>query len=185
MYIDTNNKLIASRLAIPTTAFALDHIRPDLIIFRSVASCLVDWNGTIPTEEWLTGKIPNVVLRTLEIANRSQASESASETRSQLGKRAALQVYLCSVAGLCWGVGLVYAGTMDTRAKALLIVQLKMMQRIRDGKPSNVYLNADKPTRPLVDLCLSIISIALGLVLAGSGDVDGKLVHNRSYNSIL
>ena len=175
MYIRTNNKLIASRLAIPTTAFALDHIRPDLLIFRSVASCLVDWNGTVPTEEWLMGKIPKVVLRTLEIINPLQAGEVLFQSKSQLGKRAALQVYLCSVAGLCWGIGLVFAGTMDMGSKNLLIAELKTMQRIRDGKPTNIYLNADKPTRPLVDLCLSVVSISLGLVLAGSGDVDGMV----------
>ena len=173
MYIRTNNKLIASRLALPTTAFALDHIRPDLLIFRSVASCLVDWNGTQPTEEWIMSKIPKVVLSTLEIIHPPQSDGVVSQSKAPLGKRAALQVYLSSVTGLCWGVGLVYAGTMDPRAKVLLITELKMMQRIRDGKPSNVYLNADKPTRPLVDLCLSVISISLGLVLAGSGDIDG------------
>ena len=39
-----------------------------------------------------------------------------------------------------------------------------MLQRVRDGKPSHPSLIADRPTKPLVDLCLSVVSVSLGMV---------------------
>lgn len=153
MYIRSNNKVIASRLAIPQTVFSLDHIRPDLLIFRAAAYCLVNWDETVasPSDDWLMDRIPSVVKEVLSLSE-STISTNKDSSCIQLGQRAALQVYLSLIAGFCWGTALVFAGTRDQQAKGTIISQLKLLQKIRNRnhRPPNRNLVADMATKPLV-----------------------------------
>lgn len=69
----SKNEDIIKKLSIPSTVYTLDGIRPDLLLFRCLAACLVMWDynvnscsgtgstvGVRPTEEWLTSCIPQV-----------------------------------------------------------------------------------------------------------------------------
>lgn len=151
MYIRSNNKVIASRLAIPKTVFALDQIRPDLLIFRAAAYCLVSWDETVasPSDDWLMDQIPSAVKKVLSL-NISTASINKDSTSVELGQRAALQVYLSLIAGFCWGTALAFAGTRDQLTKNMIISQLKLVQKIRNQRAPNKNLVADKATKPLV-----------------------------------
>ena len=200
MYIRSNNKTIAQRLLIPSTSYALNLLRPDLLIFRCCMGCLVEWDSTIPSEEWIASKVPNVVLHTLGLfpigkknknkKNKKKKEEEEEEeeekekekekeeeeeeekedekekekdelllflknTKQQhLSKKQCLHIYLSSIAGLCWGLGLVYSGTYHAEAKKNVLFYLKMFHQIRDGKSPNANLNIDKASKPLVMLLL-------------------------------
>jgi anaphase-promoting complex subunit 1 len=169
MYMRSNNKVITDRLSIPTTVFALDHIRPDLLIFRSMAYCLVSWDEIIasPSEVKLLSKVPLVVKTALSLEHHKATTEETSEI---LGRRAALQIYLSVIAGFCWGTSLVFAGTMDDRAKCMILSQLKLLQKIREGKPSNTNLIADKGTKMLVSQLLNHLFIT---------NLRFKILHKR------
>jgi anaphase-promoting complex subunit 1 len=44
MFLKTNCKIVAARLAIPDTHFALEYVRPDFILLRVVARSLILWD---------------------------------------------------------------------------------------------------------------------------------------------
>lgn len=65
-YFRTNNRDVASHIEVPPTTFALDNIRPDLLLFRAMGTCLILWNDVNPTSSWFQNKIPKVKLKLLQ-----------------------------------------------------------------------------------------------------------------------
>ncbi len=61
---------VANLLMPPMTVFFLDHVRPDLLLYRALAYCLVVWEGNDSgasigvrtTDEWISTCIPKVIL---------------------------------------------------------------------------------------------------------------------------
>ena len=152
IYLKSNNAEIARRLALPTTAFAIDAVRPDLLLFKALSLCLVLWDSVSPTEQWIDSQVPEVVSRSLSLGPEC----SSGAVQHKLAPRDALSAYLCTVAGYCTGVGLVFAGTADPRAKSTLLQKLLMLQAFRDGKPPMALPpgTVDKGLRPLVQMCV-------------------------------
>lgn len=58
MFLRTNDAAIAASFAIPDTAFALDYVRPDLILLRLLARSLVLWDSIRPTADWIASQLP-------------------------------------------------------------------------------------------------------------------------------
>lgn len=173
MYLGSSNLSVASRLAIPKTAFELDVVRPDLLLFRAMGWCLVMreevLSGVASNEAWIESKIPEVVMRTL-FGVRDQSLSRKFDAKS------AFPVYLCSISGYCMGIGLVFAGTADLRARKALLINLKLLQSVRDmTNPAFVSLDT-KSYKGTVDMCISVVAVALGSVMAGTGDVESMRI---------
>jgi anaphase-promoting complex subunit 1 len=62
IYIKSNKVEIAQRVAVPHTTFDLDNIRPDILIFRSLAYNMIMWSQVTPSMTWLRSGIPAVSL---------------------------------------------------------------------------------------------------------------------------
>ena len=63
----TRNADMVGKLEVPGTVYTLDHLLPDLLLFRCVAKCLILWEpepgsgvGVQPSEEWIQGCVPQV-----------------------------------------------------------------------------------------------------------------------------
>lgn len=177
IYIRSGNEEICHRLSLPQTAFALESIRPDLLLYRAVARCLVLWDTVDPTDAWIDSQTPHAVIRSL-FPSTIQA-ENENVRRKERGKvdldpRSALAVYLNVVTGHCWGIGLVFAGTANNTARDTLMGKLKMLQLFRDNKqafPLSFTPNS-KTLRPLVESCIGSVALALSCVMAGTGDLS-------------
>ena len=154
MSIRTGNPGILQRLALPRAVVALDRIRPELLLYRSLARCLVLGAHRIdPTTRWLAEQIPRPVADALsELMEHVLSSSTLSSLRpdveakkppvlssldqffnsrqqSALSVRAALPLYLACVAGHCFGVGLVFAGTSHPTARDTLLTHLRILAR--------------------------------------------------------
>ena len=178
IYIKSNNKEIAKRLAVPTTIHALDSMRSDLLLYRAMGICLVLWDSVESSEAWIDAQIPSVVSKVLfeEDDGEEEHPTFASTFRRarKLEVKDAVCVYICLIAGYCYGMGLVYAGTGDEQVKHAIHAKLKLLQSIRDNKMkfrTNRTVMLDTTIRPLVDTCVSTVACSLSIVMAGSGDV--------------
>lgn len=49
VYLKTNDRAAADRLAIPATHHALDTVRPDLLLLRVASRSLILWDSVEPT----------------------------------------------------------------------------------------------------------------------------------------
>lgn len=79
-------------------------------------------------------------------------------------------------AGACLALGLRFAGTADHAARAVLLARLR---GLRDARRSELHpaRAASLPTpgmdldRATLDTCQSCVAVALGMVMAGTGDL--------------
>lgn len=143
IYLRSNNSEILNRLSLPETLVQLDSIRPDLLIFKAVARTLIMWDAVEPTEDWIHAQIPAVVMKSLFTTEKTSQEQSKAKVQAlfemynkshrhsnrQLEGRTAFSLYLCTVSGFCWGLGLVYAGSLDERAKKTILDKLLLLQR--------------------------------------------------------
>ena len=178
IYIRSGNEEICSRLALPHTAFALDSVRPDLLLYRAVSRCLILWDAVEPTSAWIDSQVPEAIIRSLFPSQIIPGDHIPGKRRDTRGKvdldpRSALAVYLNIITGYCWGMGLVYAGTAHEGARDTLLEKLKILQGFRENKlpfPLPFAPNA-KTLRPLIESCIGSVSLALSCVMAGTGDL--------------
>lgn len=192
LYLKSKNLAILRKLRPPQTTYALSNIQPDLILYRALASCLVAWEGPCgsgsggavdsmydvsPTETWLSGCVPFAVRAVLfPGASGTSAGESQEEgasggkAGSVLTKSAAIPLYLSVLAGSCLGLGMIYTGTGNGQARALLLKQLVYLQKVRDNKDGSIACT--KELRPTVELALCCAALGLSITMAGTGDVD-------------
>ena len=61
MYLQTNDRSVAALFDIPSTAFALDLVRPDFILLRMLGRCLVLWDSIRPTAAWIGSQLPSLI----------------------------------------------------------------------------------------------------------------------------
>ena len=132
IYIRSNNAEILQRLKIPQTAVALDLLRPDLLVYRAMGLCLVQWDQVHPSEEWIRGHVPELVMRAA-FPSSSSSDPKTDYSRlpvnaPELSPKVAFALYLCTVSGFCYGIGIVFAGTADPLAHKTLTTFLKTLQ---------------------------------------------------------
>ena len=168
MYLQTSNASIASRIAIPTNAYELDSIRPDLLLFRAMGWCLIMWSEVEEAlskvgEEWLDNNIPSIV---------SKAIFNPQTKSGLLGANAAFPAYVCILCGYSLGIGLIFAGTANQAIKNILLNKLLFLQSIRDSTHPKFSAHDFRHSKGIVEMCVSCMSLSLASVMAGSGDVD-------------
>ncbi|CAK9082709.1 Anaphase-promoting complex subunit 1 (Cyclosome subunit 1) (Protein EMBRYO DEFECTIVE 2771), partial [Durusdinium trenchii] len=165
VFLRTNCEAVASRVAIPQNLFQLEQLRPDFAMLRIVAKNLILWDQIEPTEAWLERQVPAFLLA----LNEENATDDldwllVGQTKANLA------------AGGCLALGLRFAGSSNKAAKQLLIARLLAF---RDAKRSDAHpaLMASRPAPDDLDVitletCQSTVAMALGMVMAGTGDLD-------------
>ena len=116
MYLRTNNKAIAQRLAVPDTAVLMEYVRPDLLFLRTVAKNLVTWDAIEPTNKWIASQFPPHL--------RGNRKAKLAPLNSD-----ALDV-LAILTGACYVMGLRYAGTYNIDAKHCLLYHLDRLMKV-------------------------------------------------------
>ena len=75
-----------------------------------MAKCLVLWDDIGTTEGWIDAQVPMVVRQALFGETPMTTVGGGGGGVKSLDVRTAFVVYLNVISGLCWGMGLVYAG---------------------------------------------------------------------------
>ena len=177
MYLKSENQTIASSLALPDTHFLLEFVRPDLLTLRLVARSLILWDEVLPSLEWIESQVPTVVRKAYTqmgaMAKRaSQGLPPLPKDREDMefDRRAVRQIYVHTVAGACFGMGLRFAGTGNQKAKEA--IQYFMLELYALRESNDPVAAASKPELPILETCLGCVAISLAMVMAGTGDLD-------------
>ena len=190
IYHRSENASIASLIALPSTNFALDDIRPDFLMIRTIARSLIMWNEIQPSNCWVEDQIPINVKnvynalseRSKKISgigalsslsendkNNSQTSESINDDILEVDHKSIRQSYIYIVAGSCFSLGLRYVGTGNAEATNVVCHYVNELQKLRDeSDPASAILRPEKTT---IEMCLGATAISLGLIMAGTGDL--------------
>eukprot|EP00931_Biecheleriopsis_adriatica_P048438 TRINITY_DN27985_c0_g1_i1.p1 TRINITY_DN27985_c0_g1~~TRINITY_DN27985_c0_g1_i1.p1 ORF type:complete len:2002 (+),score=397.11 TRINITY_DN27985_c0_g1_i1:758-6007(+) len=170
IFLRTNCESVSSRIVIPQNVFQLDYIRPDFAMLRLLARNLIMWDSVEASEEWLQRQIPSF-LSQLELIGEEQDKAVADIDWLLVG-----QTKASLIAGACLALGLRFAGTSNQAAKQVLVARLTAF---RDARRSDAHpaLMASRPTpgmdldRCTLETCQSTTALALGMVMAGTGDL--------------
>ena len=108
------------------------------------------------------------------------------------------QAHAYITAGICFSLGLRYAGTGNEKASEAIYTKILELQKLRDGNDS--VSTALRPDMPTVELCLGSAAVSLAMVMAGTGnlkmfrllkalrwkcDMDVKYGNHMAYGSAI
>ncbi|EHL02513.1 putative Negative regulator of mitosis [Glarea lozoyensis 74030] len=165
IFMKSENQVLARKIDIPDSLLQFDYVRPDIFLLRTLAKNLILWSKIEPTFAWITRSLP-----------------SAYRPRSSLEKVKFLisddLPFYDILAGLCFSIGLRFAGSGSFVVRDLLIHYLDQLMRI-------CRINADtydkKLTRGTVRTCQDLVALSLATVMAAS-DTHWNIVLDLAQN---
>ncbi|KAF7300244.1 APC1-C domain-containing protein [Mycena kentingensis (nom. inval.)] len=160
MYLRTERQDVADILTIPDTVLALNRIQPSFLLHRVLARALIMWDAVTPTQEWQASQVPAAIRDAID-ARANMVAKPADD---------ALELaYYNILAASCFVIGLKFAGTARQEAYMMIIRHYDAFTRL-------VYTNSQafdqKIRRSAVRDGLNLISIALSMVMAGTGEIS-------------
>ncbi|RAL06764.1 anaphase promoting complex subunit 1 [Aspergillus homomorphus CBS 101889] len=155
IFMKTNDEILAQKIDIPDTTVRFDYVRPDIFLLRTLARHLIMWDRIRPADEWLVQSLPPVYRRRYRLKGVRQL-------------RSDDMPFFNIVAGLCFTLGLRYAGSAQPAARDLLLAYLD--QFIRICRLPAINYDA-KLTRNSVRHCQDVVALSAAAVMAGTGDL--------------
>uniref|UniRef100_A0A673J159 Anaphase-promoting complex subunit 1-like n=1 Tax=Sinocyclocheilus rhinocerous TaxID=307959 RepID=A0A673J159_9TELE len=159
IYLKTNNRSIADWLKAPDTMFLLDFIKPEFLLLRTLARCLIMWDEIIPNADWVTSNVPQIIQE--NIGNQEQTPIS-----EDLNMETLVQAHDYIIAGGCLAVGFRFAGT-------------NLPETSCEHRNTGQYN---------LQTCLSMVLLAVSMVMAGSGNLKVlqlcRFLHKRTFGEM-
>uniref|UniRef100_A0A3Q3W0X4 Anaphase-promoting complex subunit 1 n=1 Tax=Mola mola TaxID=94237 RepID=A0A3Q3W0X4_MOLML len=166
IYLKTNNRSIADWLKPPDTWFLLDFIKPEFLLLRTLARCIIMWDEILPNTEWVKSNIPKIMRGSFD-----PSEDINMETMAQA------QDYI--TAGACLALGLRFAGSANSDAFDCLYEFARTFMKIMSVAGTAAvtgYYN--------LQTGLSMILLAMSMVMSGTGNLKVlqlcRFFHKRS-----
>lgn len=157
MYLKTGECDIRDMLEIPQTAFDIDHVRPDVLLLRTLARALIMWDEINPSMDWIKSQMPTFIQAYIKPDGKPLGMDIASEL-----------AYFNIVAGACLAISLKFAGTASEIAHSNLINMYGVLAKASAGTSMSYE---GKIRRQAARQCLNIVTLALGTVTCGTGEL--------------
>ncbi|KAG8444074.1 hypothetical protein GDO86_009313 [Hymenochirus boettgeri] len=117
IYLKTNNRSIADWLRAPDTMYLLDFVKPEFLLLRTLARCLILWDDILPNAQWVNSNVPQII-------TDNSVSLSATEQPSEdLNLETLAQAHVYIIAGACLALGFRFAGSAHLAAFNCLVRQ--------------------------------------------------------------
>ncbi|KAM3719734.1 Anaphase-promoting complex subunit [Dirofilaria immitis] len=177
MYFRTGNRWAAESLKIPETISAIEEIRPDLILLRTLCRHLVLWNEITASKHWVEESVPLIILnykqRLFDEQPKTDDDEEEENLRmlqAAVDKQTIAQTYLNVIAGACFAMAIRFASTWNSEAFNVIWYYVGMVL------PSDVQRICSKLSLAAgATACLNVLSTlinSLGVLMAGSGNLQ-------------
>ncbi|EEA06267.1 uncharacterized protein CMU_007570 [Cryptosporidium muris RN66] len=197
MHIKSANQMISSELPIPyDKPDYLTNFRPEILIFLMMAKIVIEWDTSDnPDFEYIRKFIPRYlwflppdkmypcpIFHKNREYNRDIVNPSLINcvSRGSLDWIHCIQCRSAMLAGVIWGLGIVYSGTRNQYIKSsmklilgylenipMLQIPLNIASTIRDEYTCSLHVTIDRWSR---DLCIRTSLTSLSLCFSGSGD---------------
>ncbi|MCJ1357301.1 MAG: Anaphase-promoting complex subunit 1 [Icmadophila ericetorum] len=156
IFMKTHNEGLARKIDIPDTVHQFEYVRPDIFLLRTLARHLIMWDNIKPTAAWMREQLP---------ATYKPKVKLTSITILAIEDLPLLNI----IAGLCFSLGLRYAGSGRLDVRNLLVHFLDQFMRICRLPAMNYD---GKLTRITVRHCQDAVALAASCVMAGTGDLN-------------
>uniref|UniRef100_A0A671SMI7 Anaphase-promoting complex subunit 1 n=1 Tax=Sinocyclocheilus anshuiensis TaxID=1608454 RepID=A0A671SMI7_9TELE len=175
IYLKTNNRSIADWLKAPDTMFLLDFIKPEFLLLRTLARCLIMWDEIFPNADWVTSNVPQIIQE--NIGNQEQTPIS-----EDLNMETLVQAHDYIIAGGCLAVGFRFAGSANSDAFDCLYKFARNFMQCLTTSTATVTGQYNLQT------CLSMVLLAVSMVMAGSGNLKVlqlcRFLHKRTFGEM-
>ncbi|KAK4244968.1 hypothetical protein C7999DRAFT_16812 [Corynascus novoguineensis] len=155
IYMKSEDHIVARKIDVPDTLLQFDYVRPDILLLRTVAKNLILWSEVDPTFEWVEGGLP------AEYRSRYQLTNVSKLQSRDLP-------FFSILAGLCFALGLRFAGSANVRVRDLLVHYLDQFMRIVRIPVDNYD---SELARNNACMCLDVLALSCATVMAGTGDI--------------
>ncbi|KAL3466819.1 hypothetical protein BJX64DRAFT_218435 [Aspergillus heterothallicus] len=155
IFMKTNDEILAQKVDIPDTTVRFDYVRPDIFLLRTLARHLIMWDNIEPSNEWFIQSLPEVYRSRYRLTRvrRLQSNDMP---------------FFNIIAGLCFALGLRYAGSAKPEVRDILLSYLDQFIRIC-RLPAGNY--DGKLARNSVRHCQDVVALSAAAVMAGTGDL--------------
>ncbi|KAL1841144.1 hypothetical protein VTJ49DRAFT_7369 [Mycothermus thermophilus] len=178
IYLKSEDHIVARKIDVPDSLLQFDYVRPDILLLRTVAKHLILWSGIDPTFDWIINGLPP------EYRPRYPLTDVTKLQSRDLP-------FFSILAGLCFALGLRFAGSANVRVRDLLVHYLDQFIRMV-RLPVNNY--DSELTRNNACMCMDVLALSSAMIMAGTGDIivlrrlralHGRDDPNTSYGSHL
>jgi anaphase-promoting complex subunit 1 len=156
IFMKTHDSALAAKIDIPDTIHQFDYVRPDVFLLRTVARHLIMWDHVQASFEWLEKCLPKAYRKRARLDTVRQLSSEDMP-------------FFNIVSGLCFSIGLRFAGSGSAQVRDLLIYYLDQFIRICKLPAMNYD---GKLTRNSVRNCQDAVALSAASVMAGTGDLE-------------
>ncbi|KAK2520245.1 Anapc1 [Columba guinea] len=177
IYLKTNNRSIADWLQAPDTMYLLDFVKPEFLLLRTLARCLILWDDILPNSKWVNSNVPQSRelrkkmyinrVHLAEIIRENSISLNATELPSSedLSLETLAQAHVYIIAGACLALGFRFAGSENQAAFQCLYKYATDFLKCLSAPTASITGHYNLET------CLSVLLLALAMVMAGSGNL--------------
>ncbi|XP_053314793.1 anaphase-promoting complex subunit 1 [Spea bombifrons] len=159
IYLKTNNRSIADWLRAPDTMYLLDFVKPEFLLLRTLARCLILWDDILPNANWVNSNVPQIITD-----NSISLNGAEQPTSEDLNLETLAQAHVYIIAGACLALGFRFAGSANQAAFNCLCKFAKDFECL-SGQAAGITGHYNLET------CLSVVLLSLSMVMAGSGNL--------------
>ncbi|KAK4167020.1 hypothetical protein QBC43DRAFT_12229 [Cladorrhinum sp. PSN259] len=155
IFMKSEDHIVARKINIPETILQFDYVRPDILLLRTVAKNIILWSQIEPSFEWIKKGLP-------------------SDYRSQFLLTSTLKLqtrdmqFFSILAGLCFALGLRFAGSANLQVRDVLVHYLDEFMRIVRTPATNFDAEL---ARGNARMCQDLVALSCATVMAGTGDI--------------
>ncbi|WIA14045.1 hypothetical protein OEZ85_002600 [Tetradesmus obliquus] len=203
MYLKTGDADVAARFKVPDSVYALDHMRPSLVLLMVLGKALVLWEGISATQEWISAQLPPLLdqplLKILDAMLAPPAAAAAATPGSTPAAAAAARsgsgslrgpaghaasavdwgavglAYVHALAGACFAIGLRFAGTCNAGAEALLRHHLLQLLHAKRRAPGGPNEQSVAPAAAAAAAAAAANGAGVGIAVAPAAGSVGQL----------
>ncbi|KAI9680873.1 MAG: Anaphase-promoting complex subunit 1 [Caeruleum heppii] len=155
IFMKSHDAALAKKIDVPDTLVQFDYVRPDIFLLRTLAKQMIMWDDIQPSYAWIKDQLPR------EYRSKMKLTQIRSLTSHDLP-------FFNILAGLCFSIGLRFAGSGSIEVRNILGAYLD--QFIRLCRLSALSYD-QRLTRSTIRHCQDLLALSAATVMAGTGDL--------------
>jgi anaphase-promoting complex subunit 1 len=164
VWMKSGDEAMARRIDVPDTEKQFDHVRPDMLMLRTMARHVILWDRVVAVgvgkgETWVEGNLPACYKgRLAELRKRERGTLQSGDVP-----------FYNIATGLAWALSLKYAGSGNEDARNEILHVLDAFWAAKGA--GDAYYYDGKLARASLRRSIDVLSLAAAVVMAGTGDL--------------
>ncbi|CAK5055509.1 unnamed protein product [Meloidogyne enterolobii] len=185
MYLRTRDEWIYEALSVKDSFYEIDKIRPDMLMIRTFCRCLVKFDDIQATKQWTEKQIPEIVRRYSQHFVEAQTLKDIW-WEEFIDVETISKVHFYCTAGALLALSLRFASSCQKDALSLIH---QLYERISSTDLNRKKVDelswagfALRAGRNCLRTCTNVCALAMGLLMAGSGDLQTTRILRKIRN---